>query len=302
MIAQFALRLICGMSLMWAVMPRREVASGFFRIQMLVVMGLGVLASLATVMQVQAEQAMWRAAARPPATDWFTSPVAEGAPAALIGFAGFLGSAFWTLERRTGAERIGFAVLAISAAWLIATNLTLGMQFLQPQSEISNTFATIIARILHSQGWRPWHDGLSVLSQFSGAAVLGGTVVGMLLGHWYLTAPTMSIDPLKRMNVCLGIAGMIRLLVSAVVLALLWVGMFDAPEAGSRWMAVPKVWLGLRWLAGVFGPMAVSLMVSRILKYRNTQAATGVLFVGVILAFIGDMTAALLLQETKLPF
>ena len=40
---------------------------------------------------------------------------------------------------------------------------------------------------------------------------------------------------------------------------------------------------------------------ARILKYRNTQAATGVLFVGVILSFIGDMTAALLLQETTLP-
>ena len=46
MIAQFALRLICGMSLMWAIMPRRQVTSGFFRIQMLVVMGLGVLATL----------------------------------------------------------------------------------------------------------------------------------------------------------------------------------------------------------------------------------------------------------------
>ena len=46
MIAPFALRLICGMSWMWLAMPRREVTCGFFRIQMLVVLGLSVLAAL----------------------------------------------------------------------------------------------------------------------------------------------------------------------------------------------------------------------------------------------------------------
>ena len=35
MIAQFALRLVCGISLMWLLMPRRQITSGFFRIQML---------------------------------------------------------------------------------------------------------------------------------------------------------------------------------------------------------------------------------------------------------------------------
>ncbi len=301
MIAQFAWRLICGMSLMWAVMPRRQVASGFFRIQMLVVLGLGVLASLASVMQAQADQDMARKTIHAPVIHWYASPMSAGTPAALIALTGFLGSVFWTLERRTGGERIGFAVLVMSAVWLAATNLQINTTtFFQTQSDAAIK-ATIMARILASLGWRPCHDWVAVLSHFAGAAVLGGTVVGMLLGHWYLTAPTMSIEPLKRINMFLGIAGVIRLLISALVLALLWAGVFDLPDAGSRWMVVPKVWLGLRWLAGVFGPIVVSLMVWRILKHRNTQAATGVLFVGVILAFIGDMTAALLQQETRLP-
>ncbi|MBM4076966.1 MAG: hypothetical protein FJ267_15155, partial [Planctomycetes bacterium] len=46
MIAQFSVLLVCGMSLMWASMPRRQVTSGFFRIQMLIVLGLSVLAIL----------------------------------------------------------------------------------------------------------------------------------------------------------------------------------------------------------------------------------------------------------------
>ena len=46
MIAQFALMLMLGMSLMWALMPRAQVTAGFFRIQMMIALGLGVLAIL----------------------------------------------------------------------------------------------------------------------------------------------------------------------------------------------------------------------------------------------------------------
>ena len=62
-----------------------------------------------------------------------------------------------------------------------------------------------------------------------------------------------------------------------------------------------SIWLSLDWLGGSIGQLIVSAMVWRIMKYRNTQAATGVLFVGVILAFLGEMTAALLRQELNLP-
>ena len=36
MIAQFAIRLICGMSLVWWLAPRKQITDGFFRIQMLI--------------------------------------------------------------------------------------------------------------------------------------------------------------------------------------------------------------------------------------------------------------------------
>jgi hypothetical protein len=123
--------------------------------------------------------------------------------------------------------------------------------------------------------------------------MLGGAVTGMLLGHWYLTAPTMSIDPLRRITVYYGIAGVVRLVLSAVALWLGWQAL-----SGSTQL----VWLALRWLAGILGPLLVAWMVLRILRYRNTQSATGVLFVGVILTFIGEATAALLYRELSIPF
>ena len=57
----------------------------------------------------------------------------------------------------------------------------------------------------------------------------------------------------------------------------------------------------MRWLAGILGPLAIAVMAIRILRYRNTQAATGVLFAGVILVFIGEMAAALLYAELRVP-
>ena len=61
-------------------------------------------------------------------------------------------------------------------------------------------------------------------------------------------------------------------------------------------MLLPKCTFG-----GIIGPIVVAVAVARILRYRNTQSATGVLFVGVILAFIGEMAGALLRNELQLP-
>jgi hypothetical protein len=114
----------------------------------------------------------------------------------------------------------------------------------------------------------------------------------MLLGHWYLTAPTMSISPLGRLNAYFGAAAVLRLMFSAAALVTAW-DRIAGPTQGT--------WLALRWTAGILGPLVVTAMVWRILKYRNTQAATGVLFVGVILVFIGDLTAELLRRELGAP-
>lgn len=293
MIAQFAWRLICGMSLMWALMPRKQVTSGFFRIQMLVVMGLGVLAAMSDAMDAQS---VIREAGSTVSAANIPSPFAASLPASITAFTGFLGSAFWTLERRTGATRIGLGILLTSVCWiwmLCSSGAGHDGYMLYINKTVVKVGSPSISLACHPV--------LAFVSEVTGAAVVGGAVVGMLLGHWYLTTPTMSIEPLKRLNLALGISGVLRLVVSAVVVLMLWSGAFHSAETTLALSSVPKSWLGLRWLAGIIGPIVVSLMVWRILKYRNTQAATGVLFVGVILSFIGDMTAALLLQETKLP-
>ncbi|MEX0717074.1 MAG: hypothetical protein WD066_10815 [Planctomycetaceae bacterium] len=255
MLSLFALRLVCGMSLMWAGMPRREVTSGFFRIQMLVALGLSVLAAL-TFSPLGVPEDAARVALLPA---W----AGRGSCILLAGLC-FLGSVMWTLERRGAGEAFVFAVAAVSTAVLLLAGI--------PWPSDAARFA-----IFHA------------LSELATACVLGAAVTGMLLGHWYLTAPTMSIAPLGRLNQFLAASVSARLVLSAIGLVVAWPSL----AGRSDWL----LWVSLRWAAGIVGPLILSAMVWRILKYRHTQSATGVLFAATILVFLGELTASLLSVE-----
>lgn len=247
MLTQFTLQLIAGISLMWVLMPRKQVTSGFFRIQMLLVLGLSVLAVLSS------------GQLSPGTTQSWVSTLSV-----LLAVVTFIGSVLWTLERRKAGGVCTFLVWGLGSLALdFACRGTL-----QPN----------------------W---LGLLSVGSSAAVLGGSVTGMLLGHWYLTAPTMSITPLSKLTVILGVSLGVRLLLS--VLGWWWGS--EVLVGSLLW-----TWFALRWLAGILAPLVLCGMTLRILRYRNTQAATGVLFACVILTFIGELSAALLNSELNRPF
>ena len=164
MICQFALRLVFGMSLMWCLVPRRLISTGFFRIQMLVCLGLSVLAVLSVgryPTQVIAGPAI------------LPSPVVSWSCILLAGVS-FSGSVLWTLGHRQGGAICGGVTSVVSLATLV----------------LSTCSATGLATTTGL---------LSLFAELATSAVLGSAVVGMLLGHWYLTSPTMSIAPLHRL-------------------------------------------------------------------------------------------------------
>ncbi len=261
MITQFAFRLIFGLSLVWCLMPRPQVTSGFFRIQNFVTLGLAVLGAMSAGHLVATLDGV----------DALLSLSTLRVIAIGIAATSFLGSVFWTLERRVGATRFAFLTCAASGVAAMLGGVS------------AEQFATA-------------RGALFGISELAIGAVSGSAVAGMLLGHWYLTAPTMSTSPLNRVNGMLGVAAAVRLV-------LLGVGFTPLAQAGAtgNWSSTHSVWFSLDFLGGSAGQLLISAMVWRIMKYRNTQAATGVLFVGVILAFLGEMTAALLRRELNLP-
>jgi len=257
MIAQFTLRLIAGISFMWVVMPRKEVTCGFFRIQMMLVLGLSVLAGLTVGLDAV------------PLADG-DAMLSLGAMRILCGtlaVVAYFGSVVWLLARRPLGNAAVFLIFLLGTTGLTATVVS----------------------------WKMLEGGLGrmvLCSELSTSLLLGSAVTGMLLGHWYLTAPTMSIKPLSTLTLWFGAAVLIRLVLSA------WTWGAFAPDLPSM---TQVVWLTLRWVAGILGPLAVFVMTWRILKYRNTQSATGVLFTGVILTFLGELSALLLYRSVGIP-
>ena len=253
MIAQFAVRLICGMSVTWLLMPRGQVTAGFFRIQTLVTLGLAVL----TAVTLRGEQT----AARNPA--WLSYRACL-ALAVFIAVLSYVASVLWMLGRRGPG---GAALYGIAAAAVI---LLLGM--------------------IPARNGGP--AAFVALSELSAAWLTGGAVTAMLLGHWHLTATGMSLAPLTRLNQLLGAAALSRGVLAGA-------GLLTLPD--HDFTHLDQVCFFLRWTAGCLGPVVMVLLVGRILRFRNTQSATGVLFAAVILIFIGETTAALLARDVGWP-
>ena len=128
---------------------------------------------------------------------------------------------------------------------------------------------------------------MNLLDVLTSGMIIGVTFAAMLLGHWYLNTPTMKLEPLKRLT--LGIAGAIALRAALCAFGDWQQVMASEAVTDFFWGAV-----SLRWLAGLIGLLVVTVMTWKTLKIPNTQSATGILYVGVIFVFIGELASQLL--------
>ncbi len=143
------------------------------------------------------------------------------------------------------------------------------------------------------------NDGLLLLNFFLSALLLGSVTTGMLLGHWYLIEPGLSITPLKR-------------LVALYLLSTLAQGFFILVNLGllASTGGQPGVSLFLsRYGAILIGRMGIGILASIILgiliwetlKIPHTQAATGLLYVAVVMALVGEFLGRYLLAVSSVP-
>jgi hypothetical protein len=128
---------------------------------------------------------------------------------------------------------------------------------------------------------------MPALGEWSSAAFLGIATTAMLLGHWYLIAPTMSIAPLLRLLAALCAANLVRFGVVGTGLLLAWRG--DVGFDRLAWM-----WVVVRLIAGLCAPLGLTWMAWESAKIRSTQSATGILYVVVIFVFFGELTDLLM--------
>jgi hypothetical protein len=234
LLIDFLMRFGWGLAIGLVLTPATVVPAGFFRVNLLVVMGLATFAALL-------------AHSAGPAGVW---PLAA---AAAVG--AWMGSVAWLGEKRRAG--IGFCV-ACAAILAAATVVPLATA--------------------------PLTAAVALLS----GLVTGLTVHAMLLGHWYLNAPGMRVDALRRLIDAALVAWVARL-IAAVAEAVPGLA-----SLGERSDATSLALLSLRWLAGLVGLPVLLVMSRKTLDIPNTQSATGILYVACLAAILGELTAQLL--------
>ena len=138
---------------------------------------------------------------------------------------------------------------------------------------------------------------LLILSFFTSALFLGSVVTAMLLGHWYLVEPGLSIRPFKRLTALYLGSGLLQ---GFVVLVSTLFGILGGPASKMALATYQYALIGRIGL-GIFLPLSVGALVWETLKIPHTQAATGLLYVAILLVVAGELLGRYLLVTSLIP-
>jgi hypothetical protein len=133
-----------------------------------------------------------------------------------------------------------------------------------------------------------WYELSHVLAS---GALLGFATTAMLIGHWYLIALGMSMQPIRQQIVGLFTATAVRAGLDLLDL----VGWMHQPWDATAW-----IWLASRWGICIAALSVLNVMALQTVRIRATQSATGILYVVTIFAYLGELTALLLKQHFHL--
>ena len=261
LLVDFLCRFGWGLSVALVLTPSALVPAGFFRVNMLVVLGLATFAALLCGQVL-------------PAPGWLL-PTAAAVTA-------WMASIAWFAER----TRPGIVLCVITALLLAAATAVVQVAPAGHGGNAAGDWITNWAASWTADGAGSWaHVGTALLS----GLVTGLTVHAMLLGHWYLNAPGMRVDVLRRMIDVALAAWAVQLVVA--VAASLPAGALAAGATGSP---TTMALVSLRWLAGLAGLPVLLWLSRKTLDSPNTPSATGILYVACLAAILGELTAQLL--------
>lgn len=181
----------------------------------------------------------------------------------------FVGFMVWTLGRSDAGRWISAALLVFTSVALIWPTMSSDLE-------------------------RGWMEKLIAAGEaVTSALLLGSMMAAMLLGHSYLIAPAMSIEPLKRLVIWIAASVAGRAALAGVLLIVPGSG-WNGGSLDSFWWSL----LAARWVVGLVGPAVIAWMVWQTARIRSTQSATGILYAGVILTFFGELVSQLLTNHT----
>jgi hypothetical protein len=173
-------------------------------------------------------------------------------------------------ERRDAAVRIGAAGSLVGAAALVALS-----GLIAPPA---------------------WSFAGVLLSVFASTAVLGGSLMAMMWGHWYLTSGRLPKEPMEQMALVV----LVALVAQAVIVAL--GAALPAREVpltegfGVSLAQNPAFWL--RALVGIAFPILITVLAWKAAQIRGMMSATGLLYIALGAVLAGEVLARGLLFST----
>lgn len=131
------------------------------------------------------------------------------------------------------------------------------------------------------------------LSFVLSSLVLGAALLGMLLGHRYLTNPHL---PMSHLNILAWV-----FLVAVVLQGGLTVGFLvlggdgDVVASALRLENFLGLFFWIRLVIGILAPFGLAVMILNTIRYRANMSATGLLYIAVIMVMAGEAFSRYLL-------
>jgi hypothetical protein len=146
---------------------------------------------------------------------------------------------------------------------------------------------------------RVWAIQIDVLLS---AGAMGSILHAMILGHWYLVTPKLTLDPLVRMNRSTLAFLYVRCIWIVGALVVLW----NAEPVGGRELTLNLFsGMGFLFLArvalGLVFPIALHHMTEAPLAEADTQPATGLLYVSSLFIVGCELAAIALTWRSGIP-
>ena len=143
---------------------------------------------------------------------------------------------------------------------------------------------------------------LTAASYLISACFLGSVIFAMILGHWYLVVPTLHIRPLRVLTQLMLGATLAKAMLTALTIYVFWTdGDMQLRETLRSFWGLGGLFLWIRVLFGLIGPLIVGFMVWQTVKIHSTQSATGLLYVATIFVLIGECVSAYILYINRIP-
>lgn len=160
--------------------------------------------------------------------------------------------------------------------------------------------ALAIAVLAHVLGAPAWSYLGLLAGMLAGSVVVGGALMAMSWGHWYLTNAGLPRQPLEQMAlVVLGALGVQAVLVVLALVVPAREVPFGASGIGVTLGENPAFWL--RVLVGFGFPAPLLWLAYRAATMRGMMSATGLLYIATGAVFAGELLGRGLLFATGAP-